>query len=894
MDAIQAIVDALNLTNRSMEQEIAPELADAYATLRAYLQERYPTLTAGEAGLTAWQADQIDVAHALRRIHAQDDPRLINHVANVLQQVEQLPEQTLDQLGVSLENVRANSIVIKDVTVNRLPEPEPIRQMTIVAYLHALTNMEVSKPSEGEDPGISDVRRRLEATPFFVHDPSDVTDERRDIVRAIDESFQLDVKLERIQRVVVLAESGVGKTKALKYVRQRVARENLAALAERTAAADGAELDYAAFAECLTLPIYINLEELLPGLPLERVLLDEFNRQLGGSEFSLEGEQVPDVLKKHVCLFLLDGLDTIVARPGLLQELRRFMDENRNEKFVISCRTVNYRTQLGSIDTLLLDDLSRVEALSILGQERYQSLYASLGPLTHNRMMLQMVLNVGEIAGGTAQFNKGQLVRTYTKEWIRAGLDEINASEIERELVEATLEHLAYCMYRDHTYSYSERATMRTLDEFLAEWSEGAQWRNIFLMLRRLQFIVQDERGYWSFSDRTISAYLAAAAMLREQERLPSVLAEVSDLWWREVFEILTGLVHDPTDFFFDLMDRDVLLAAYCARYRNLAAPVIDALIDTLIARLAYEDLATREQIAMRLGESEHPRAADALLRALQQETTPRGVFAIACATWDWARTSSFEALEAAEARVKKSLPQRYESCTDLLLIYELLVVCRGALRAKHEAHFKRILADTSVSRLRRGLSTIGLGFSPSDDAHDTLLALVQDDAIDPFVAWCATNALTQSRRPETEPQTIKIYTQTHDTNHPGRVRAIYLLGWNARTKKAREILRDRALQDENAAVRAHAVEALLRLDLPETRQVIEQTLLDETDPEVIRRCAEALAVVGTAASLPALIRHRHIAQAHTRWKINEALRGIEQRHKAVQVDVKPAGKLFS
>ncbi len=211
-------------------------------------------------------------------------------------------------------------------------------------------------------------------------------------------------------------------------------------------------------------------------------------------------------------------------------------------------------------------------------------------------------------------------------------------------------------------------------------------------------------------------------------------------------------------------------------------------------------------------------------------------------------------------------------------MTYERLMVSTGPRRAEYEDQLRSGLASSKNSRLKRGLCAVGLGFSQSQEAHDALIALLKSRDEDPFVAWCATDTLTQSRRPYLEQEAAAIFADRSDPNHPARPRAVYLLGWIARTKKTWTLLRNEAITDSNASVRAYAAEAFVRLDLPDSRQAIEQCLDHELDPLVVDKCAKALAIVGTTASLPPLERHLFCERARTRWAVKSAIHELKQR----------------
>ncbi len=264
MDTIDAIVNTLNEAAKCLGTAEDGRIKKQYRGVLAYLQARYPTVGIIDTGDGLALDTHVNLALALRRVNAQQDQRLLEFAEALRERMETAPADILTQVGVDLDNVHANSIVIKDIYVNRAAEPEPVQQLTIIEYLKALVREEENEKADKTPNSASAMRARLNQLPFYVRHFDDADDSRHDIVAAVETSFREDAEIGRIERVVILSDSGVGNTPALHYIRRRVAQAALKNLPVDPVH----DLDYAAFAERIALPIYINLAELRPGLTI--------------------------------------------------------------------------------------------------------------------------------------------------------------------------------------------------------------------------------------------------------------------------------------------------------------------------------------------------------------------------------------------------------------------------------------------------------------------------------------------------------------------------------------------------------------------------------------------------------------------------------------------------
>lgn len=782
------------------------------------------------------------------------------------------------------------------------PEAKPPRLATVAAYLEG---------AKVFPPPPRPVLEKFAGLPFQARRPGESRQDGHDLDELAQELFAHDRELGRIQRVVVLAEAGTGKTPALFYLRSEVATRSLADneayLAEKltdgeeeTAAEDddGGALP----PDSLVLPLFIDLARLNGGLSLHALVRDAFNAYMdpaAGLE-KLCLEQAPVFLDRYRCLFLMDGLDEVISarHQAGLHLVYHFMEQHPDSQYVITSRTASYREQLGAIDTIYLNDLREEDAVAVLGREQYERLSSSLQQLARNRSMLELILTMEDEA--VQLQNKGQLLRRLN----RRRLAESGAkAALNAEVAQGLLEHLAADMHRNHVLFLEEEALMERVSRYLEQWNESQQWRPAVNALRNdYELLERDSQRRWQFSNRTTQAYYAAEAILAEPGRLGVVLTELSDYWWREMLEILVGLVPEPTVLFFELIDRDALVAANSVQYagRELDARVVDAVIDALVERMGQESSARRKFIVERIGESPHPRAPEALFMALHREDSSMVVKAIARALWGRARRGAESAkavdrrlgeLETVEQEVLRYAQRTGRPAIGALRAY---AQSRAESEAEQTAGKEALIAcmnDVDESRLCRGLAAVYLGQFAAEnvcdeEARQALLDLFVDPETDDFIAWCATEALTACVHEEVEEKAVALFTEDAYRKpewRRHRARAVYLLGWVSGKAKTGTLVQE-GLDDENMFVRGYAVESMARLDLPNARTLIEKRLDPEADdpetnPEVMRKMAEALAQIGTMASISILQRHLRHERTRTRHMMRRAIAEIRQRY---------------
>jgi len=789
------------------------------------------------------------------------------------------------------------------VTVNRTEnnqityensEIEPIDLDPIQCYLRMVQQPQM--------PSIElEAMRRFYSIAFHVHLPGEINIERENIWHSVRKFFARQRQAEQPQKLVILAEAGMGKTPALEYIQRWQAEATL-----ETHYYERQELNEGSNEYTFVIPFLIELADLLyDDFDFVDLVCNAFNRYLNDPEFDqadyclhqsdtssklepINRAQATWLIHHHTCLFLLDELDVLIANNNerAIQMLRHFIDHHGQDQFVVTCRTANYGRHLGTVDVLMLDDLNEEELKIIMGGARYKNLNRTLRQLARNRSLLEIILKLEKDA--IHLVSKGQLfAKLNSQDWVERGKDTL---AIDVDMAEDLLEQLAYAMAVDRVQRYDELQVMRVVKQYLQEWDEPYSWRKVVTELRRIGILHRDTERHWKFTSRTKAAYFAAAAIAqRPDERLKPILSHINDPALLEMLELLMGLLRNPSDLFQLLLEKKyVLLAAHCLQFtcNPLDETINEQLTQALIERIDSEHTEDRRSLILQLGESGHEQALETLLRTLREERSSIVVLNIVRAIWVCIDKNSTIDWEAIDTRVTESLSRNN---TKAMQLADLLPIYKSALTGPAEEREKNVLElidrlQKESHPLRRGLIAIGLGFIGSYEACEALLDVFCQQNVDSFVGWCSTEALAQIQHDDIQEQVLALcseepYQKAGWDEH--RARAFYLLGWvGQQSQKQRveinKLLID-ALDDPDIWVKGFAIQSIGRLGLRVARPRIEQMLSRENDAWLRRKMAQTLGKIGTRESIDMLKEEKRLEMARTRT-LRSAIREIMQR----------------
>lgn len=739
------------------------------------------------------------------------------------------------------------------------PQLEPPAPELVIAYLKSI---EAPGDNEG-DP----VLQRFFQADFHVLEQTPP----RELSEVLQDAWNAESPDQAAPGVVLLADSGSGKTLALRKLCKRVASESLqkwVAFAKGSVAPDAPQQHWPPKAP---IPLLLNLADLHAGTSLLSLARICFN---GKARSQVQDGQIEQLLP--ACIIFLDGYDEIP--PGGNPELvQLFIREHSKTRFVVTTRPTADYQRLGAMRVLTLLDLTDDQVRQIMGQERWRPINESMRQLARNRSLLRMILKWQDTR---AIWNKGQLVRA----WIADKMQQIEI-EADRELIEGVLGSLAVTLQREHTYRCDDKKVMEVIVAYLEEWHEGRSWREVATMLRskQLNLLRRSDDGLWAFRDRLTQAYFVAAAITNQRAVLAEVKEQISNPWWFESWEILVGLCADPMALMFDLIDCDPVAAARCLIYSGvpLTPNLAEALFDALQERRRFGRSVDRARVVECLGWFDHPKTRPELMAAVLEEPYSSVVLMGVRQYCQLVLKDAAPLPTEEETTAKIRQPQielAMAGLFDLWRRYDAL----PAQREQIVLQLIGLLSGDGAKKQISGVAAIFLGFIGSDQARDALLAEFRRADLKEFRAWCVTDALGQTPHPATEQAALEVL---HDAAYQGdehvhqRARAVYLLGWMQPSPAARDAL-TKALREGSPQLSRRAAQSLGRWQASWSRELLEEQLKREQDEKVIDKIVQALGPVGIPATLPLLESSlRRVLRAATRRHIRDAMEMIRARH---------------
>jgi len=769
-------------------------------------------------------------------------------------------------IAVNIENLMAEA------------RQRPLGADEVAAYLRKV------RPPVAEKRLSADVDerslQRFYGMPFHVYALSGRCSERLLLGDALEMAFAGPAGGEGRGCAVILAEGGSGKTLALYALRKALADLALPAWQAQAEAEQSAAQPLAApeRPRGARVPLLLHLSALQSDLSLLRLARIAFN---GVAEMQASEEQIAALLPH--CTIMLDGLDELPAGSSL-EKVRAFMQEYAAAQFIVTARVGAYREQLGASDVFRLDDLNDEEVASILG-ERWENLNASLRPFARNRTLLRLIIVAGAADLGPMR-SRGRLVQYLTFRRFSFSDDSGAASgmgDLDPEMVEGLLEHLAYAFHERRSLRLEERQVMETISAYLQEWREPQSWREVARALRQpLGLLRRSSERTWAFCDRLTQAYFAAAHAARDPHLARAAIQHLADPWWHEALDLLVGLTPEAGDLLLRMVDQDPIAAARCIYSSAVDAgrQVTNALFYALEAQRSVGWGVERERLVRAMAGLNHPDAWSELLAAIASDPYSLVILAGARAYGDLrARRRPLSITAAPDCLARPAEKLDIPEVLDLWLAHG-----RGdsALRSCIEERLIEVLESPLVDDHLYGVAAIALGLIGSERARGVLLARFNRAEPDGLRPWCITDALAQIRHPEVAQAAVALYNDARRRSSAWidtRARAVYLLGWVGRPQEVAPLL-FHALVSRYVRIRRRAAQALGRLQPDGSLLHLEQRLVEEPDEQVVDKIASALATLGGLETVVLLERRlRTIEHANTRRHIREAITEIRARY---------------
>jgi HEAT repeat protein len=705
------------------------------------------------------------------------------------------------------------------------------------------------------------------------------------------------------QRIMVLADPGMGKSTLLRREACLTAQEERQSLKNNTKKL-----------EDVVFPLFLRLshlaetpEEIIDAMP---VLIQRECSETATQVMEL----LRDKLKTGKCLLLLDALDEVPTeqrqRQRLIEKLNRFAQRKSPCPIICTSRIVGYsgafvagvkeveivpfsqkqieqyiETWFRNAAGYLNDDT--VSASSLIRELRNKP---QIRGLAQNPLLLSLICSLYQEKGLTLPARRclvyEQAVRYMLGKWSKNRNPELNDTWIDAKT--ELLEELAYQFSCDGKEIFAERELRHKIDKYLRSENASSDFRDknascLIIELSEQDGILQklhEDGDKYLFPHRTFQEYLTACYLKQASNGIALVKQHFWEYNWHETLSLLAGLMENPvpllqaiTDVKDDIFKTLLLLAGRCIAEcpenpHSLIAEIIDRIykfwhsypnagfIESIVVALGkvnsqmfqrlqkalnYSDWGVREQAVRALSQISNPEAVAALIGVFQ--TPVRKIR-------DWIVRE-----QAALTLAKIGNPQTLE-----LLIADL----------------------NSSNRFVREQAASILAQIGNPQALEILIADLNNLSIVSFIIWL-TLLVVDGR---VNPQAVEVLVTVLNDSDKGWFRA-----WAASAlakignPQGLEFL-IAALNDSDNDVRQYAASALARIGNYQGVEVL-ITALNDSDNDVRRRAASALADISNPQGLEILIALLNDSNADVRQQATLALEKIgnpETLAKLIQV----------
>jgi hypothetical protein len=483
------------------------------------------------------------------------------------------------------------------------------------------------------------------------------------------------------QRIIVLADPGMGKSTLLRREACLTAQEERLSLKNNTK-----KLEEVVF------PLFLRLSDLAE-TPEE--IIDAIPVLIQRDDYSETATQVMELLREKLkvgkCLLLLDALDEVPTehRKRLVEKLNRFAQRKPPCPIICTSRIVGYsgafvagvkeveivpfsqkqieqyiETWFRNAAGYLNDDT--VSASSLILELRNKP---QIRGLAQNPLLSSLICSLYQEKGLTLPARRCQVyeqaVRYMLGKWSKNRNPEFNDAWIDAKT--ELLEELAYQFSCDGKEIFTLRELRKKIDEYFRSGNASTDFDN--LSASRLISELSEEDGIlqklaregdrYLFLHRTFQEYLTASYLNRASDSIALAREHFWEYEWHETLSLLAGLMENPVPLLEAIADEKddifstlLLLAGRCiaeceANSHPLIAEIIDKIykfwqsypnagfiksivvaiglanfqmLERLQQGLNHSDSFVRGKAAEALGEIGNSKTVSLLIRALDDE----------------------------------------------------------------------------------------------------------------------------------------------------------------------------------------------------------------------------------------------------------------------------------
>jgi HEAT repeat protein/phage terminase Nu1 subunit (DNA packaging protein) len=696
------------------------------------------------------------------------------------------------------------------------------------------------------------------------------------------------------QRIMVLADPGMGKSTLLRREACLTAQEERQSLKNNTK-----KLEEVVF------PLFLRLsdlaetpEEIIDAIP---VLLQR--------DYSETATQVMELLREKLkvgkCLLLLDALDEVPTehRKRLIEKLNRFAQRKPPCPLICTSRIVGYsgasvqgakeveivpfsqkqieqyiETWFRNAAGYLNDDT--VSASSLIRELRNKP---QIRGLAQNPLLLSLICSLYQEKGLTLPARRCQVyepaVSHMLGKWSKNRNPELNDAWIDAKT--ELLEELAYQFSCDGKEIFTLRELRKTIDEYLRSGNASSDFDNLSASQLISELSEQDgilqklhkDGDQYLFLHRTFQEYLTACYLKHASNGIALAKEHFWEYDWHETLSLLAGLMGNPVPLLQaitaqkdDIFSTLLLLAGRCiAECQENSHPLIAEIIDRIYKfwqsypsagfiesivvaigqvnsyifqylqkALNQEDSFVRKQAIEILGKIGTYQVEDNLIAALNHKDR---FWPAAEALGQMGNPEIFDVLKSALNHEDRNVKNQAAAVLGQIGTHQAVAALISVL--KHE--------DASV----RTLAAMTLKQISDSDAVPALISTLNDDNKE--VKFQAGVALAWMGNSQAIPVLISVL-KDQDEDSGVRGWAAIALGKIDNRKAIAaliSILRD---QDEDSNVRGWAARTLRQVDTPTAVAALISALKDQDEDSDVREgAAVALGEIGNPQAVAAL-----------------------------------------
>jgi energy-coupling factor transporter ATP-binding protein EcfA2 len=372
------------------------------------------------------------------------------------------------------------------------------------------------------------------------------------------------------QRIMVLADPGMGKSTLLRMEAGSTAERKLQTLQQ-----DETTLDR------LTLPLFLRLSELAKR-PEELIETIPFLIQRDYPNTApLILPLLTQKLKTGKCLLLLDALDEVPKidrnRIELKEKVDRFM-QNYPCPVICTSRIVGYdgnflvggqeveivpfgEQQIEQyVTTWFTNAAEHISDESVSAAELMRELHSKpqVRGLVQNPLLLSLICSLYQEKGLTLPARRTQVyekaVEYMLMKWSKEKRNPRQGEEDWADLKQELLEELAYQFSCEDTEVVSRRDLRRKIDQYLRGEEVPSEFRNVTASDLLVELTEQDgilqklapDGDQYLFLHRTFQEYLTASYLARARGGIELAQAHFWEYDWHETICLMAGLLEDP------------------------------------------------------------------------------------------------------------------------------------------------------------------------------------------------------------------------------------------------------------------------------------------------------------------------------------------------------------